>query len=293
MLRSMTGYGAASGECDGVTFTVEIRSVNNRYFKPSIRLPEGWSALENDVERRLRETCQRGSVTCQARVQVTSEVGLHTVNVAALESYLRQLRPLEIEDDPRRRIDLAALMQLPGVCEPPQMDELLERTREGFFGVLAGALEQLMQTRSREGSGIAEDLDAQCGQILTLLETVARRSPRVVEDYHRRLGERVSELLEAGKVQLDADTLAREVAVFADRVDINEEIQRLRSHVEHFRSTMHSPEPAGRKMDFIAQEMLREANTIASKANDAEIGQAVVAMKTAIDRIKEQVQNVE
>jgi uncharacterized protein (TIGR00255 family) len=293
MLRSMTGFGSAAGEVAGVSFAVEVRSVNNRYFKPVVRLPEGLSAMEAEVDKFLRGRLTRGTVMLSVRMKLPEELAAYGVNALVLQRYLEQLRPLEVDANPTLRIDLGSMLQLPGVCEPPEVADLVERTRDGLMGLLAAAADELVAMRETEGGALKADLEAQCGAIASHLEAVAARAPLVVTEYHERLAARVRELTDAGNVRLDEADLAREVAVFAERCDISEEVVRLRGHLEQFGEALGSPEPAGRKLDFIAQEMLREANTIASKAGDADIARAVVEIKTAIDRIKEQVQNVE
>jgi len=159
--------------------------------------------------------------------------------------------------------------------------------------LISQALERLMEMRDQEGKALAEELLGQCDQVSRSLAAVQARAPEVIKDYQQRLTDRVAELVNEARVEIDADTLAREVAIFAERSDITEEITRLNGHVDQFRQAAEAAQPAGRKLEFIAQEMLREANTIASKANDSEIAQQVVIMKTAIDRLKEQVANVE
>jgi uncharacterized protein (TIGR00255 family) len=293
MLRSMTGFGSAAGEAAGVSFAVEVRSVNNRYFKPVVRLAEGLSGMEADVDKFLRSRLTRGTVTLAVRMKLPEELAAYGVNSGVLQRYLEQLRPLEVDANPTLRIDLGSMLQLPGVCEPPEVADLVERVRGGLMGLLTTAVDDLVAMREAEGGALKADLESQCGAIASHLDAVAARAPLVVREYHERLAARVRELTDAGNVKLDEADLAREVAVFAERCDISEEVVRLRGHLEQFGEALGSPEPAGRKLDFIAQEMLREANTIASKAGDADIARAVVEIKTAIDRIKEQVQNVE
>ena len=293
MLRSMTGFGASAGLVEGVQFAIEARSVNNRYLKVTAKLPEIWSAMETEVERLVRDRIRRGTITLRVRMRLPEDKAAHRVNVAALKSYVEQLKMLETEANPTMHIDLASVMQLPGVCEPPPADELCEATREGLMDLASQALDQLVQMRDQEGKALSDELLGQCDEVSTGLEVVRQRAGRVVKDYQQRLADRVSELVNEARVQIDSDTLAREVAIFAERSDIAEEIARLTGHIDQFRKAAEGSVPAGRKLEFIAQEMLREANTIASKANDPEIAQTVVAMKTAIDRIKEQVANVE
>lgn len=293
MLRSMTGFGAASGQVEGVEFTAEVRSVNNRYFKPNLRLPECFPGLETAAEKLLRRRVARGSLTLALRMKVPDEWAAYRVNTAALQTYLEQLRPLEVEADPTLRIDLGSLLQLPGVCEPPELASLAERTHDDVLGLIEQAVGALIEMRATEGEQLRADLEANCKAIEDRLSEVRSRAPQVVSEYHQRLRDRVDELTRAGNVNVDADQLAREVAIFAERCDIAEEVSRLAGHLEQFREAMDGQDPCGRKLDFISQEMLREANTMASKSNDAEIAKAVVDIKTGIDRVKEQVQNVE
>lgn len=293
MLRSMTGFGGAQGRVEGVEYSIEIRSVNNRYLKAVIKLPESWSNVEAEIEKLLRSRIVRGTVNLTMRMKLPEDQSVYRLNVSAMMAYLEQLRPLLVEPNPMLRVDLASLVQLPGVVEPPELTDLLEKSVEGVMALVTQALDQLLDMRQKEGQLLQADLTGQCDVLEKNLMEVAARSPQVVKDYHQRLRDRVAELTAAGRVEIDEDILAREVAVFADRCDVAEEIARLGGHLKHFRQAMTSPEVAGRKLDFIAQEMLREANTIGSKANDAEIAHAVVEMKTAIDRVKEQVQNAE
>lgn len=293
MLRSMTGFGSAAGRVEGVNYTVEVRSVNNRYLKLSTKLPDFLAGMESEIETLVRRRIQRGTVNLGVQMRLPQDRAAAVVNTAVLSNYLDQLRSMDIEGNPMLRVDLAALMQLPGVCEPPSLDELVEATRDGLMALVGQALDALTDMRRKEGETLRADLLGNCEEIESKLGTIAEFAPRVVAEYHERLTTRVGELTRAGNVKIDEDMLAREVAIFADRCDIAEELTRLRTHVEQFRNTAGSPEPAGRKCDFIAQEMLREANTIASKANSADIARHVVDIKTAIDRIKEQVQNVE
>jgi uncharacterized protein (TIGR00255 family) len=293
MLRSMTGFGSAGGEVDGVHYVVEARSVNNRYLKPNIRLPEAWMRAEAEIEQLLRKRIARGSVTLTVKMKVPDEQAACTVRTGVLESYAAQLKQIEAGGDTSMRIDLAGLLLLPGVMEPPSLEGLVETTRDEVFALIHQAIDGLIKMRQAEGQGLAEDLLNHCAVIREHLGEIEKRSGQVVVDYHQRLTERVEELTRQAKLNLDEDALSREVALFAERSDIAEEVNRLGGHLDQFRQATELDEPAGRKMDFIAQEMLREANTIGSKANDADISRRVVEIKSAVDRIKEQVQNAE
>jgi len=192
------------------------------------------------------------------------------------------------------QIDLASLVQLPGVCQEPR-DETDEIARHGAVvrDLTRIAIEKLIAMRTREGQSLMADLLKHVNRISSHLAEIQKRAPTVIEDYHKRLTQRVNLLLSKAELQVSQADLLKEVAVFAERADISEEIQRLNSHLEAFEHACKTSEHAGRKLDFISQEMLREANTIASKANDAEIARHIVEIKGDIDRLKEQVQNVE
>ena len=294
MLRSMTGYGQAQGEISGGQCAVEIRSVNSRYFKAVVRLPELWCHMEADVEQHLRSRLTRGTVHFVLRMKTLSAESAYEINVAALERYIEQLDALRPEQsDIRLTVDMATLLMLPGVCVPPEPQDLCEKSRPALVALVDQAVDALLEMRRQEGQTIARDLLDNGRLIHERLKEVAARAGKVVEDYHQRLRRRVMELTAAAELKVGETDLAREVAVFAERCDIAEEVSRLSAHLVQFRSVMESEEQPGKKLDFIAQEMLREANTIAAKANDIQIARCVVEIKTAIDRIKEQVQNVE
>ena len=293
MIVSMTGFGDATAERDGTHYAVEIRSLNNRFFKPVIKLPETVSGLEPELESMLREALGRGSITYILKMRSDSAEAAYHINTQALKSYLAQLREIKGMDE-FVQIDLAGLMQLPGVCQEPR-DETDEIARHGpVVRELTGkAIVKLDAMRRREGEGLFAELMKHVRLIASSLKEIEGRAPSVIDDYHRRLSQRVNQLMAKAELHVDQADLIREVAVFAERADIAEEIQRLSSHLEAFEQACRTGEHAGRKLDFIAQEMLREANTIGSKANDATIARHIVEIKGAIDRVKEQVQNVE
>jgi len=293
MLQSMTGFGRAAGSAGSVEYDVEVRSVNNRYLKTSLRLPECWSAAEGDIDQLVRRHVSRGTVTLTVRMKVADARAASRINTDVLAAYLEQLRGVDVEGYPGLRIDVGSLMQLPGVCEPPNMTALLEETRAVLLKLITEAMEALRRARRQEGKAIEAELAGRCDEITAALKQIAGWAPRSVEAYRRRLTERMAELVSAAAVAADDAALAREVAIYAEKCDIAEEISRLGAHVRQFRGELKTKGSIGRKLDFIAQEMLREANTIASKAADEDIARTVVDVKTAIDRIKEQVQNVE
>jgi len=293
MLNSMTGFGSAQGQADGVELAVEARSVNNRYLKVTVKLPDVFTAAEPEIEQWVRARVSRGTVQLSVQMKLSGEQAACDVNVDALVAYVDQLKRLDVEANPTLRIDLGAMLQLPGVCQSPSLNRIREQTQQTLMELIGRALDELVEMRKQEGQALRDDLLKNCQAIADSLAVVARRAGEAVTAYQQRLIERVRDLTGQSGIDVDADALAREVAIFAERCDVAEELSRLEAHLDQFRQTVEADEPVGRKLDFIAQEMLREANTIASKGNDAEIARHVVDIKTAIDRIKEQVQNVE
>jgi uncharacterized protein (TIGR00255 family) len=293
MIVSMTGFGDASAERDGTHYSVEIRSLNNRFFKPVLKLPDNLSGLEVELENTLRKTLDRGSITFVLKMRTQSAEAAYLINTQALGAYLRQLQAIK-ELDSHTKIDLGSLLQLPGVCQEPR-DESDEIARHGpaIRELTQKALDNLHAMRCREGVLLFEDLMGRLREISQNLQEIKTRAPFVIDDYHKRLLARVNQLISTAELRVDQGDLLKEVAVFAERADIAEEIQRLTSHIDAFEHACREGENPGRKLDFIAQEMLREANTIASKANDAQIARCIVEIKGAIDRLKEQVQNVQ
>jgi uncharacterized protein (TIGR00255 family) len=293
MIVSMTGFGDAVAEKDGTHYAVEIRSLNNRYFKASVKLPDMVSGLEPELETLLREKLGRGSVTYILKMRSDSAEAAYKINTKALGAYIDQLRSVTSGDGPLK-LDLGALLALPGVCQEPR-DDTDELLRHGptIRELTTKAITKLHGMRKREGEALFVDLMKNAKLIEGHLREIQRRAPLVIQEYHKRLLQRVNLLTQKAELNVDEQVLIKEVAVFAERADISEEIQRLTSHLAAFESACSDGEHPGRKLDFIAQEMLREANTIASKANDADIGRRVVDIKGAIDRLKEQVQNVE
>ncbi len=294
MLLSMTGFGEARRRKDGVAVGVEVRTVNSRFFKLSVRSSEGYSALEPRVEQTVRERIRRGTVQVSLRIDQSHRPDDYRINEGVLGHYRKQLDALEREWGAAETVTLAVLLALPGVVEEhsPESNRA-ERDWPVIRETLEAAMDSLETMRQDEGRAMAADLAANCGQIGTSLAAIAARAPLVAQDYRSRLAERLQRNLAELDVELDLAAVVREVALFAERADISEEIIRLRSHLEQFEAIMGAPESAGRKLEFVSQEMLRETNTIGSKANDVEIAQQVIEIKTAVERIREMLQNVE
>lgn len=293
----MTGFGESSGDAHGVHFTLELRSLNNRYFKFNSRLPEEIMTLDAELESHLRKRVGRGSFALTVKLRVADAQTASTINEDVLLGYLDHLETVQAKiNDQSITIELSQLLSLPGVLSAAMADEaFLQRARPVLLGLLDEATQKLTTMRQAEGEALVEDLHKHLAFIRTRTDTIAERAPVVVDEYHDRLRTRVTELVTKAELDIDKLDLMREVAIFADRSDIAEELSRITGHLDQFGLKLEEAdgEPAGRTLDFIAQELLREANTIGSKCNDAQISKAVVEIKGAIDRIKEQVQNVE
>ncbi len=293
MIKSMTGFGRACGSYDGVEFTIEIKSVNNRYLKISQRMGEMVSSLEAPCEQTIRRRLSRGSVSMALRVTLSDEKNVAEINTVALEQYLKQLRNIEADANPTYRIDLATLLQLPGVMRSPETSAVAEAIAPAVAKTLGEAIDNLIEMRGVEGQALGEELISHIDLIESHLGVIADHGNTIVDAYYERLSTRVAEMTEKARADIDQDILAREVALMAERCDITEELVRLKQHLKEFRRMVNSDDAVGRKLDFLAQELLREANTIGSKSVDVDIAQRVVDIKAAIDRIKEQAANIE
>lgn len=279
---------------DGVLYTVEIRSLNNRYLKAQLRMPDIAAFLEDDLEKLHRNLLHRGSINFALRMKNVSGQALVDIDQRSLRTYMDRLSALITEDPAPFRVDLASMLSLPGIVQPMMPDsDTLEKMRRTVLELTKEAVDQLKHSRLEEGQVLTEDLKANCRVIREKLDTIRDRKDAVVQEYHQRLKKRAGDLLAQAQLTMDEAILAREVAIFAERSDISEELIRLETHLEQFEACMKNGGPAGRRLDFIAQELLREANTIASKSADAVIAQCVIDVKCAVDRIKEQVQNIE
>lgn len=293
-LLSMTGFGEARDHRESYAIAVEVRTVNSRHFKLNLRVTEGYGALEAHAESVIREYVKRGTVHCNLRIRHVGGADDYRLNLQVLNLYVDQLQQLASQRQMDERLRLEPLASLPGVVEELSTDAqdasaiwpLVEPT-------LRAALEQLTQMRAAEGTALAADLQEQCRAVGKSLAAVEKLGPNVIEHYRRRLQDRVNEALQSLNVSVEPADLVREVSLFADRSDISEEIVRLRSHLQQFAEALTIEESAGRKLEFICQEMGRETNTIGSKANDAAISLEVVEIKTALERIREQIQNVQ
>ncbi|NBD14312.1 MULTISPECIES: YicC/YloC family endoribonuclease [Corallococcus] len=292
MLKSMTGFGSGRARVGDEEVSVEARSLNHKFCEVKVRLPRELSALEPALVKQVKDRLARGSVEILVRRQAATISGnVPTVDVALAREYARAFR--EVADALGQAVDLAwsQVASQPGVIRLEEKGVDVESATQATQTALQQALAALEAMRNTEGESIHADLDARMKLIEGWSQEVARLAPRAVSDYQQRLTERVAEL--ARGVAVDPQRLAQEVALFAERTDIAEEVTRLATHLEQFRLLMASPEPVGRRMDFLVQEMHREVNTTGSKSQHAEISARVVSMKAEVERIREQVQNVE
>ena len=294
MLKSMTGHGQACVDRHGFAVDVELRCVNSRYFKFHLRAADGQGWLEQRIESLLRSFIQRGSVQATVNVSTAHAELTHDVNVNLMRHYATQIGRLTAELELEPGATIVDLLQLPGAIVETRADtDNEELVWPAVQAAVQAAVENLDQMRSAEGRSMAADFVANLTTLNDFAELIRQKAPTVVQQYQTRLADRLS-LLQAGPgFSIEPHDLAREVALFADRCDISEELVRLQSHIRQFGEVLDGESPAGKKLEFIIQEMFRETNTIGSKASDLSIARHVIELKTIIERMREMVQNVE
>ena len=289
----MTGHGDATASNDSLTVTAELRTVNHRHFKLSVRGLDGSAALESRVESMLRTVINRGVASVTFRLERSTAADAQAIQPGVIQAYQRQLAAA-FGTNVAESVPMATWLTLPGVFREPLITmELTSAEWEVVERALQTALDRLQRMRIAEGEAMARDLQVHCRAIADAAQLVSTRSPAVVTSYQQRLAERVQRLIAGQELSVTESEIAREVAIFADRCDISEELVRLASHLDQFHACLEEATSSGRKMDFLIQEMFREANTIGSKANDAEITRSVVEIKNRIEKMREMVQNVE
>ena len=292
MIRSMTGFGRAQGVLGGKDITVEIRSVNHRYFEFSARLPRAYSWLEEKLKGVAQGAASRGKVEVSLLIQtVEGSDAQVVVNTALAREYVEALRELGRELDLPDDLSLSAVARFGEIFTLRRAPDDEEEVQANVLAVAAQAAERFSQMRRAEGEKLREDI---LGRLISIEERVAQveeRSPQTVAEYRQKLTARMEELL--GKAAVEEQRILAEAAIVADRWAVDEETVRLRSHIAQLRTILDTPEAVGRKLDFLVQEMNREANTIGSKAQDVRIAQVVVEIKSEIEKIREQVQNIE
>ncbi|MFA6808025.1 MAG: YicC/YloC family endoribonuclease [Eubacteriales bacterium] len=292
MPKSMTGFGRGISEGEGYRFEIELKAVNHRFLETIVRSPRNLNFADEKLKKILQQKISRGRIEIYVNVKETEE----KKRIAKLDkelalSYDKSLKELANSLNKEYDVDIFKLVSLPEVLvvEEPEADH--EALWPVMETALLEALSELMEMRKIEGEKLCHDLNSKIAVLLNIIEAISKRAPFVVDEYKERLEERIAAL--AVDAVLDENRMAVEVAFFADRASIEEELVRLRSHIQQFEKALGSEESIGRKLDFLIQEMNREVNTIGSKANDLDIAQAVVDGKSELEKIREQVQNIE
>ena len=292
MVKSMTGYGWGEAGIKGKKFTIELKAVNHRYNEVVLRLPRTFSPLEERIRKLIQARVTRGRVDAFLNVEDSGEkTSAVKVDKELAGAYYKAIKELQESLDLEGKIKLKNLVDLPGVLALEVPAENIEDWWPAIQEALEGALDSLIKMRVDEGNQLAADLLARVDQVSSLNAKIRDRSPTVVEEYRERLGVRLNDFMKDSG--LTPERLAAEAAIFAERSNITEETVRLDSHFKQARACLEASEPVGRKLDFIVQEMNREINTIASKANDLEISRWAVEVKSELEKIREQVQNIE
>ena len=291
-MYSMTGYGRGAASLEGRELTIELKSVNNRFLDIGMKLPRQLSFLEDGLRKLLNDALSRGHVDVFVNYRnLRSDAKTVRVDEALLKAYLasaqESAKALDLEDD----LTLSKALTVPDVTTILPADEDQQALLDLARTVMTEAIENLKAMRFKEGERLKLDLSARMDTMTGYAAAIERRAPAVVEEYREKLTARIEDLL--GETEVDRARLATEVAIFADRAAIDEEIVRLNTHLVHFRELLTADEPVGRKMDFLVQEMNRECNTIGSKANDGELTSIVLLSKAEIEKLREQIQNIE
>ncbi len=294
MIRSMTAFGRATGKAPGRDIIVEIKSVNNRFFDCQVKLPRLFSFLEDNVKKQISARgIARGKVDVYITIDVTDTAGIEVeLDRTYAKSYIAALKKLSEEFDLPCDITTMRVAQNRDIFAVKKAEEDAEAEWQALLPVLNAALDAFIEARNVEGENMRRDISEKKANVKALAEKIAPLSKKDIENQYEKLKERIRSLV-GDTVELDQSKLITECAVFADKVAVDEEIVRLSSHFEAFDSILQSNEPVGRKLDFLLQEMNRETNTIGSKACDMEIARIVVEMKSELEKIREQIQNIE
>ena len=288
----MTGFGAAEDRRGAATARVELRTVNHRHLQLKVRLPGELAALEPQFEGLLRKRLGRGAVTVHVALEHDEEVEAVGLNADRIRSLVAELRALGSELNLSGELSLDSVLQMPGLLAGKAEAEPDPEQGAWILSVAGKAVDELLSMREYEGQAMLKDLQLNAGAVATELRAIQARMPVVVREHHQKLTQRVKELV-ADSAGVSPADLAREIAVLADRLDVSEETSRLEAHLGQLESLLASGGLVGRKLDFLVQEFLREANTIGSKCSDADVAHHVVEIKTHIERLREQVQNIE
>lgn len=292
MIKSMTGYGKSEQIIDSLNVTVEIKSVNHRYFEFSARVPREYGFLEEKLKKYCNSLITRGKVECYVSVEDLEEREMEVnVNETLAAGYVKALKELSERFGLKDDISAVTLSRYPDVITLHKASEDEERIWNAVKTVAETAVSKFIEMRETEGSKLRGDILSRADYIIECVEFIEGRSPETVREYNEKLKQRMKELL--GDAAVDEQRLLNEAAIYADKIAVDEETVRLRSHISQLREFMNSSEAIGRKLDFLVQEINREANTIGSKAQDVDIAKKVIAIKAEVEKIREQVQNIE
>ena len=292
MIRSMTGYGSAKGSCQGLAISVELKSVNNRYLDCSVRLPRGFLFAEEAVKAKVQQHISRGKVDVYVNIDTdSSDAVVVKVNRALADGYVAAVRELSEAYGLDGTLSALALGRMPDVLSVEKRDADADAVSAAIAEITEQALAEYDAMRDREGRKLHDDIAGRLVTIEGYIGEVERRSPETVDEYRQRLYRKMSEVLE--NTALDEQRILLEAGIFADKIAVDEETVRLRSHISQMRGMLETGSPIGRKMDFLVQEFNRESNTIGSKCSDSTITKIVIELKSEIEKIREQIQNIE
>ena len=292
MVRSMTGYGKGVAENEDARVTIEMKSVNHRYLDLNIKLPKKLNFLESQIRNKISERIFRGKVDLYITLNEHADASCKvSVNEVIAKEYLDSISAMASKLGVDNDIKASNLVRLPDVIELEEIDSDEDNLKELVFEALDSCIKQFVESRIAEGTRLEKDLVSKMDEMLVLVDKLEARSPAIIEEYKTRLTTKIHELLEDNNI--DESRIAQEVTIYADKVCIDEEMVRLKSHVTETRAVFNLDKEVGRKLDFLAQELNREANTILSKSTDVEIADIGITLKTLIEKVREQIQNIE
>ena len=292
MIKSMTGFGRCEVLKDSRKFTVELKSVNHRYLDVNIRMPKKLNFFETSIRPLLKSYADRGKVDIFITYEDLSQSQVSVkYNAALAAEYLKYLNQMAEEFSLDNDVRVSTLSRYPEVFTMEECSEDEDELWNGLKEALEGAFSQFVEMRTKEGERLKEDILLKLDLLSEQIRFIEERSPQIIAEYRTKLEEKMRELLE--DTQIDDNRIAAEVILFADKICTDEEVVRLKSHIQHMKETLEESNGIGRKLDFIAQEMNREANTILSKANDLDISNRAISLKTEIEKIREQIQNID
>lgn len=293
LVKSMTGYGTSTFQFESTSITVEIRSVNHRFLDIIPKYPKTFLYLEDKIKKRVKSFFQRGRIDLHIEVEGNNFVNKTIVtDWVLLDQLIQQLRTAQERYKLSEDIPVSLLIQLPGIITVQENEDKPSELQEMVLKCIDEACEQVLQMRMDEGKYLLEDIAERVSAIRSMVTLLEDRRERVIHEYRNRIQERISNFVD-GTINIEDGRIYQEIAILAEKGDITEEVTRLHSHIEQIELLCGGKEPIGRKLDFIIQEMNREVNTVGSKSTDTKIGELTVALKSEIEKIKEQVQNIE